>query len=120
MYKPQRGKVWRAIRLQVLERDNYTCQKCGIVNPPRISAHHRTPFEITQDNSLENLIALCNSCHRSVEISLQKQKGTFYFKGTTEAWTPERRAKQAERMRKNTISPADLPRNNAGKFVSIL
>ncbi len=55
------------IRLQVLKRDNYKCQKCG-----RSPATHRElflhvdhikPFSKGGGNSLDNLQTLCNKCN---------------------------------------------------------
>lgn len=37
------GPEWEAIRLQVLERDHYTCQFCGNTNDVDLVVHHRTP-----------------------------------------------------------------------------
>ncbi len=42
------------------------CAKCGIKD--RIHIHHIVPFRYTQNNDLSNLIPLCISCHKSVEI----------------------------------------------------
>lgn len=43
----------------VLERDNYTCQKCG--SKDDIHIHHIDWNK--ENNELGNLILLCNSCH---------------------------------------------------------
>ena len=43
----------------VLERDNYTCIKCG--SKKRISIHHIDWNE--NNNTLDNLVLLCSSCH---------------------------------------------------------
>lgn len=69
-----RGK-WYKIRQQVLERDEYRCQNCGIScdemgREPDV--HHIIPvreFENPQRaHTLDNLISLCRSCHRLAEI----------------------------------------------------
>lgn len=41
------------------------CAICGTTK--NIHIHHIIPFRLTQDNSLDNLIPLCNSHHKSVE-----------------------------------------------------
>lgn len=63
------GFEWRQIRKQVWGRDNYTCQVCGKTNC-RVETHHIIPFRISKDNSLENLITLCSSCHQRVELGV--------------------------------------------------
>lgn len=63
--KDWRGTNWRKIRLQVIERDKYTCQKCG--RKERLQVHHIIPWRDTYDNSLKNLITLCIYCHQSIK-----------------------------------------------------
>ncbi|MBT7878430.1 MAG: HNH endonuclease [Gammaproteobacteria bacterium] len=53
--------------LETLRRDSITCQKCGEENTV-IHVHHIDGFgtghpDNKQNNSLNNLITLCNSCH---------------------------------------------------------
>lgn len=62
-----RGPNWRWIRLEILSRDNYTCQACGKQKDKRLQIHHLTPWEETKDNNSTNLISLCPSCHMLVE-----------------------------------------------------
>lgn len=73
-----RGEDWDEIRLKVYERDEYTCQRCGVdcisrrdyngENGDRIiQAHHIDPYESPEDNNLDNLVTLCSSCHTEVE-----------------------------------------------------
>jgi len=77
------GTSWEAIRQRVLERDNRQCQQCGLSDeahrdrgdlfPPGggLHIHHRVKakeFDSRQEaNSLDNLVALCASCHYQVE-----------------------------------------------------
>lgn len=65
------GVDWKRIRKQVLTRDNNQCQLCGKFEG-RLEIHHITPFFISKDNSPENLITLCATCHRFVENRLLK------------------------------------------------
>lgn len=62
---------WGMIRKQVYKRDNYTCQICGIQykdkNGNPLHAHHIVPYRINRDDSLDNLITLCASCHMKEE-----------------------------------------------------
>jgi hypothetical protein len=45
---------------------NIFCALCGKLK--NLHIHHIVPYRHTQDNSLSNLIPLCKSCHRKVEI----------------------------------------------------
>lgn len=54
---------WNLLRIQVLDRDDYTCQACG-KQPKRLLVHHITEWRIEHNNHLTNLISLCNSCHQ--------------------------------------------------------
>lgn len=55
-------------RYKVLERDNYTCQTCGMneEDGKTIVVHHkdRTGFgKKNKNNNMDNLITLCVQCH---------------------------------------------------------
>lgn len=67
------GSDWPHIRDAIRERDNYTCQYCGIGEDGRAhDVHHLTPLRDFGDD-LEsahdplNLITLCRSCHSLAE-----------------------------------------------------
>lgn len=71
-----RGPNWRKQRLLARERDNYTCQRCGIAEidlPRELDVHHIRPFRefglahYKEANHLDNLISLCDPCHKAVE-----------------------------------------------------
>jgi len=56
---------WDVIRTQVYKRDGYRCVMCG--NKGKLHAHHIVPVRISKDNSLSNLVSVCNRCHRKLE-----------------------------------------------------
>ncbi|MBI4729844.1 MAG: HNH endonuclease [Acidobacteria bacterium] len=59
------GPRWKAIKEQVRARDR-VCRSCGKTperNGRALDVHHLVPFRFSGDNSLENLSALCRSCH---------------------------------------------------------
>lgn len=70
------GDSWDAQRKRALERDDYTCQRCG---KPRHKlgknpdVHHIIPFRDfgverhLEANDLNNLVSLCPICHRKSE-----------------------------------------------------
>lgn len=59
---------WQRRRLEIFNRDNFTCQKCGD-NESTISVHHRwyaygkEPWEYPDDI----LVTLCENCHKEEE-----------------------------------------------------
>lgn len=54
---------------QIRERDNYTCQVCGLhtKEPNKLHAHHLESYDTHPELRLElsNGITICNSCHNS-------------------------------------------------------
>ena len=65
------GDDWDKIRYLVYLRDKFTCQSCGVIHE-RLDVHHIKPFIESGDNSLENLISLCRSCHMKEDNRLRK------------------------------------------------
>lgn len=62
-WKPSRPKVPAEIRIQILERDSYTCQQCGSTDEPQVD--HIYP--LSRGGALadpENLQVLCGPCNR--------------------------------------------------------
>lgn len=57
-------------RCFVLRRDSYTCQHCGKKSeekkPLRLEAHHIVPRSKGGSNRPDNLITLCESCHKAL------------------------------------------------------
>jgi hypothetical protein len=88
-----------------------------------MDVHHLTSWHETHDNSLENLITVCRSCH------IRRERPWLYNKPITEEtrkkyternnryWSnPENRKKASERMLGNTRSPKGTPRDEKGRF----
>jgi DEAD/DEAH box helicase domain-containing protein len=74
------GPEWESIRDLVRARDNYICQMCGTPEVVRTHhIHHKIPFRMfgspEQANQLSNLITLCPSCHRRIEVSVRIRSG---------------------------------------------
>lgn len=55
----------------VLARDDFTCQQCG-EKTDLLDIHHIIPLKRSGTNSVNNLIALCRSCHKKIEPRFQK------------------------------------------------
>jgi hypothetical protein len=69
LYKWQYQKSNRLdenLRIATLMRDNYTCQECGRKNC-RLEVHHIVPKRLSGNDSIYNLITLCDKCHDKIE-----------------------------------------------------
>jgi 5-methylcytosine-specific restriction enzyme A len=58
-----RGSNWRTIRNLILIRDKHTCQDCKETDK-KLEVHHLLALALGGDNRIQNLLALCVSCHR--------------------------------------------------------
>lgn len=72
------GPDWRRIRQIVLIRDNFTCQNpncpyCFNLLGIRLEVHHKIPFLLSRDNSLENLITYCPKFHKFEEARIMRE-----------------------------------------------
>ena len=74
------GPNWLQQRKRARKRDNYTCQNlsCRITEDEygqELSVHHKVPFVYFNDyleaNKLDNLISLCEPCHRKEHVGEQ-------------------------------------------------
>lgn len=61
--------AWRAIRREILSRDNYICQLCK--GDKATHVHHIIPRRIVKVHNKNNLISLCKECH---ELTYQKEE----------------------------------------------
>jgi 5-methylcytosine-specific restriction endonuclease McrA len=62
---------WREIRAQVLARDRWTCQACGVRT--RLDVHHVTKRSHGgSDFDLNGLIALCRDCHARTDAPFRQ------------------------------------------------
>lgn len=78
--KPQ----WQKKRLEILERDEWTCQTCGDTEAT-LTVHHKSycfehgKFVDIWDYNGEDLITLCEVCHSSEEKELDALKKVAFF-----------------------------------------
>ncbi len=76
-----RGPDWERQRNLARERDGHRCRHCGVSERPDRAhdVHHIEPFQTfgyrrgkneayKEANRIENLVTLCRSCHRRVEV----------------------------------------------------
>ena len=55
-------ELYAELRQRVLQRDAWRCQRCGSLR--NLEVHHVRFRSSLGDDSEENLITLCGSCHR--------------------------------------------------------
>lgn len=66
------GSLQPEIRRQVLERDSYTCQQCGLrgvsgYKKGCVQVHHIVAYRQGGTHSPDNLITLCVACHKRAD-----------------------------------------------------
>lgn len=76
----QYGSFWKKIRIEILERDQFECQICGLHSDSgSLHIHHKIPFRTFNNpgeaNRSENLITLCPNCHRIAEQNVKIRSG---------------------------------------------
>jgi 5-methylcytosine-specific restriction endonuclease McrA len=52
---------YEGLRQQILHRDGWRCQSCGTMS--NLEIHHKQFRSHSGDDSEENLITMCTSCH---------------------------------------------------------
>ena len=61
---------WQRRRLEIFQRDNWTCQKCGDIEETLMIHHiiynskYKTPWDYPDDV----LITLCDNCHKDEHV----------------------------------------------------
>lgn len=55
------GPGWKEAKMFTLQRDKYECQQCGATQ--NLEVHHWEPYNISFNNSPDNLVTLCKQCH---------------------------------------------------------
>lgn len=73
-YKKQYSHpLWQKKRLEIMNRDKFTCQGCGDTDS-RLSVHHK--FYIPGNNiwDYENyfLVTLCDACHKESHVEINE------------------------------------------------
>lgn len=75
-------ELFRENRMKCLERDNFTCRKCGLDGKIEgdFDVHHVIPFKKSKCDSVTNLVTLCSSCHKKVENQFLRIGETAYLR----------------------------------------
>lgn len=77
------------IKAQVLVRDQFTCQRCGLSKAQHnagLEIHHKIKRMDGGTHDLDNLITLCVNCHRDEDRDLTKPKCTVLIELTWEQY----------------------------------
>ena len=75
------GPTWLEQRRVCRKRDNYTCQRCGLLEEEletELTVHHIKLFRefpsSDEANHIDNLITLCSTCHTFVHSNKNVNK----------------------------------------------
>ena len=66
------SEEWRQKRLKILKRDGFRCQMCG--SGKNLRVHHINYEHLDTDAELDDLITLCDTCHRKIHEQDIKKK----------------------------------------------
>lgn len=69
--------AFQQVRKQVLERDGRRCCICGFTSTVYQEVHHLDDNH--NNNSLDNLITICNVCHLCFHIGLAAMRGAIFL-----------------------------------------
>jgi 5-methylcytosine-specific restriction endonuclease McrA len=58
------SESYEQLRNEVLRRDAWRCQSCGAMS--NLEVHHKDLRSQSGDDTEENLITLCTTCHNTV------------------------------------------------------
>ena len=98
------GPGWKQTKELVRARDQ-VCRSCGKTpgsNGRALDVHHLQPFRFSGDNSLDNLVALCRSCHMRADDHGRAGSAKFLRNPT-----PKRPTKREIRRLKQLIREAE-------------
>lgn len=59
--------TWKNRRLKILKRDGFKCQNCG--SPIQLEVHHLRYPSVYGEEPDDDLITLCDNCHRSLHAA---------------------------------------------------
>lgn len=74
------GPNWNRMRNLARQRNQFTCQVCGVVEQGQAHhVHHKRPFRsfpgFIEANQLDNLTTLCPACHQRAEQAIRMRTG---------------------------------------------
>ena len=63
------AQSYERLRRKALERDRWRCQSCGAMS--NLEVHHQQFRSRSGDDSEENLVTLCSTCHANLHRGRQ-------------------------------------------------
>jgi len=69
-------EAYEQLRDQVLRRDGWRCQACGAMS--NLEVHHRQFRSQSGNDSEQNLITLCSTCHTTVHDGRKTTLSNIY------------------------------------------
>lgn len=60
-------EAYNQLRRKILNRDGWRCQICGSAS--NLQVHHLQFRSALGDDTMDNLITLCNRCHNDVHLN---------------------------------------------------
>jgi len=95
------GLSWKKQRLLAWEHDSYTCQDCGAKPAKRkVDVHHISPYRVSQSHALDNLISLCQKCHKKHDATQNALWNGKKFGGWTRYPNPKPSCKDCGNKRR--------------------
>ncbi len=81
-YRPDNRypKYWNKLRFKIFYMDKFKCQLCGRKTIPHsktdrmTTCHHIKPVGLGGEHSIENLVTLCQRCHRFIHEDYIRKK----------------------------------------------
>ncbi len=80
-----RGGNWKVQTALARERDGFRCRNCGVTEETlgrQLDVHHKTPVRLFASaaaaNRLDNLISVCPSCHKRIEVRMADELPLFH------------------------------------------
>ncbi len=77
--------VFQKSRIQALERDDFTCQRCSIKDD--LQVHHVIPLRIGGSDKVTNLKTFCKSCHVIEESKIRPPVESIPRKMSGSMWS---------------------------------
>ena len=94
-------KLRDSIKKIIAHKQKYTCAICLELLPPSFQVDHIIPHSISNDDSEENLQALCPNCHSQTSTFRNKKRGNIIQKEIRIKTVKEVRIKTIKEVKQN-------------------
>jgi 5-methylcytosine-specific restriction endonuclease McrA len=75
-WQQYKSPLWQRKRLEIMQRDNFTCQSC-FSKDATLNVHHTIPYKASAkpwEYEDDELITLCEDCHSQISEDIKKIK----------------------------------------------